>query len=147
MRNQKELLTKTAGLARLGRAYADGIQCGAIDGDDFGIALSDMTIKGCKSRSGEMEVYIDTKSEQIVVRGCDVRGLFAVLHGIVSAEYDEAVDDGTTPPPPPTPDFLATLDLLRTAQGMMGEPSEIEGSQEWFDATDKLLGKYPQAAT
>lgn len=151
MADLKELLVNTAGMARLARQLANEVLTTKIDGDEHGIAIGDtMRFRALRTfdrNRVSLQFQLGDSTDLIQFNDKEGRALFSCLYGSLSAQFEEPLDDGNPPATTLTPDFLEALELLRTAQGVMGEPSEIEGSQEWFDAVDKLLGRHPQGAT
>ncbi len=145
MADLPELLVGTRGLAAIARIYAEKVLNGTIEGDDTGISISrSVKVHAVRVRKAHghgvgLDFVLYDSTDAVTLNSTETRRAFAFLHGCLSVEFGE-----TLPDTKPAPDLTEALDLLRTAQGVMGEPSEIEGSQEWFDRADKLLGKYPQ---
>lgn len=148
MADRPELLVGTRGIAALARHYAEGVLNGSIDGDFAGIAISKtmkvhaLRVRRAVGHSVGLDFTLEDSTDTIIMNGSEARRVFAFLHGCLLIEFGEEL-----PNLKPDADLAKALDLLRTAQGVMGEPSEIEGSQEWFDEVDKLLGEYPKGPT
>lgn len=144
----KELLTGTAGMTRLAVEYADGVQTGKIDGDDFGIAMNHGTVKFVKNRNGHVDVEISDGTHEVLVQDRDVRGVFAIFYGALAAEFGETIDTGEPKPVPPTPNMLSAIKLLRTVRMVTDGDAVQDPAQEqlWRDATDALLAQYPVPA-
>jgi hypothetical protein len=143
----RELLLNTAGLARLGRNYAESVLSKAVDGGETSLAVaSDLRIScwAIATRTGaEIDnVTLSRDGDDLEMNRAEARRVFAVLHGIVSTEYDEPLEAPTLPP---TPDFLAALDLLRRAQGLIdAAPGEM--TDAFASDTDAFLGRFPKGA-
>jgi hypothetical protein len=147
----KELLVGTAGMAHLGRTYADGVQTNKIDSDSLGLSIGDLKVFAHRGRLRGSTVdpvsfTLERDSSSIELESREARSLFGVLYGALSAEFDEPVDDGQQKPVPPSPLLGEAVELVRAARLLLNTAAAGDPENSWLNRAEVLLAKFPGAA-